>query len=112
MPTTGVSQFYDEFVKWFDVQCVSRWNNLCSAEAWAGRFMEFYSTDEALKSILASRRTDGFEIIKTQLKEKVGHNGVGLVVDEIVTKLEELSKSGRLCHDTTPETGANCPFPC
>ena len=99
VPTTGVSQFYDEFVKWFDVQCVSRWNKLCSAEAWAERFKDFYSNDEALKSILVtSRRIDGFAVIEKKLKEQVGHDDVGLVVHEIVTKLEDLSKSGRGTH--------------
>jgi len=111
LQSPDVSHCRDEFVKWFNVQCVSRWNNLCSAETWAGRFMEFYSTDEALKSILMTRRTDGFEIIKAQLKEKVGNDGVGLVVDEIVTKLEDLSKSGRFCMKQLQKQGCQLPVP-
>ena len=77
--------------------CTNGWNKLFDAEAWAGRFKEIYSSDEKVMTILETlKRTDGFALMERKLKEQVGHDGIGLVVTEIFTKLEDMFKKG-LC---------------
>ena len=90
------STVHDEFMSWVDTQCAGRWNELFDAGKWSKRFKECYSTGEALKSILEilkARPTDGITFMKDTLKEQVG-NGIGLVVGEIIPKLEELFQKG------------------
>jgi len=91
------SGVHDEFMLWLDIQCVERWNELCSAAAWVDRFKKFYPSDETLQTILSSRKQHGFDIMERKLKEKVGNDGIGLVADEIVAKLEELLKQEKGC---------------
>ena len=96
-PGSACSSIHSEFIKWVDFQCINGWNELFDAEVWAELFKKFYNSDEKMKSILATaKRTDGFALTKGQLKEKVGHDGIGLVADETFTTLEDMFSKG-LC---------------
>ena len=91
------SGVHDEFMSWLDIQCADRWNRLFDAAAWVERFKDIYNSDETLQTILSSVKQHGFDIMKQQLKEKVSNNGIGLVADEIVAKLEGLLKREKGC---------------
>ena len=91
------SGVHNEFIRWLDIQCANRWNRLFSAVEWVGRFKDIYDSDETLQAILSSRKHDGIEFMERKLKEQVGNDGIGLVVGEIVAKLEGLLKQEKGC---------------
>ena len=90
----------EEFMQWVDEQCMGEdgWTNLYNGAEWVSFFKRSYKTDESLRNILAIRDKDGLDSLRVQLENKMGHKGVGRVVDEIVGKLQQVFEKGPRCY--------------